>query len=73
MLSAVFDAVLFDGVTDLDQVAADNHIDSDLAGFVWARCWQLTGEGTCFSCRQNCHPPAPDLDFHLAADPCRPK
>ena len=27
LLSAVFDAVLFDGVTDLDQVAADNHID----------------------------------------------
>jgi len=70
LLSAVFNAVLLDGVIDLDQAAADNHIDRDVVDFTWAKCWRLTGEGTCVQCRANCHSPAPDLGFHLAHDPC---
>ena len=72
LFRAIFDAVLLDGVTDLDQVAADNRVDRDIAALAWAKCWRLVGEGTCVWCGKNCHPPAPDLDFHLAADPCIP-
>jgi hypothetical protein len=73
LLEAVYETVLLDGVTDLDQVAADNRIDRDVVDFTWAKCWRLVGEGLCVWCRNKCHHPAPDLDFHLAADPCRPK
>lgn len=73
LLYAVFEAVLLDGMTDLDQIAANNRLDPDIAALAWAKCWRMTGEGVCVRCRHQCHSPAPDLDFHLAANPCRPK
>ena len=69
-LFAVVNHAVTDGITDLDQIAADNDLDPDLVALIWSRSWKLIGEGFCPVCRKPCHDPCPNPN-HAAHDPCR--
>lgn len=70
LFAIVNHAVTTDGITDLDQIAADNDLDPDLVALIWSKSWKLIGEGFCPVCRKPCHDPCPSPN-HAAHDPCR--